>query len=187
MANPIHTPPTPVSSPVEPRLDYDNVPETGVRRYEDPLAAPGVAPASRVRWGAVVAGLVIAAASQLLLGMLGVAIGLTAVDAADANPWRALGTGMGSECTDLRVEGGHVVGRRPLFAGKLYADVRIDGKPALFTVRPNSFPQPTGGSGQAEVERVEATLRPKTKVIERKAPANTTAVTCDREMLIASV
>jgi hypothetical protein len=43
----------------------------------------------------VVAGLVIAAASQLLLGMLGVAIGLTAVDAADANPWRALGTGMG--------------------------------------------------------------------------------------------
>jgi electron transfer flavoprotein alpha subunit len=82
---------------------------------------------------------------------------------------------MGSECTDLRADGGAVVGRRPLFAGKLYADVRIDGKPALFTVRPNSFPQATPGSGKAEVERIEATLRPKTSVIERKAPATTTA------------
>jgi electron transfer flavoprotein alpha subunit len=86
-----------------------------------------------------------------------------------------LGTGMGSECTDLRADGGAVVGRRPLFAGKLYADVRIDGKPALFTVRPNSFPQATPGSGKAEVERIEVTLRPKTTVIERKAPATTTA------------
>ena len=45
-----------------------------------------------------------------------------------------LGTGMGSEVTDLRAEGGAVIGRRPLYAGKLYADVKVTGRPAVFSV-----------------------------------------------------
>jgi electron transfer flavoprotein alpha subunit len=85
-----------------------------------------------------------------------------------------LGSGMASECTDLRMEGAELVGRRPLFAGKLYADVRVSGTPAIFTVRPNSFPQPTAGAAKAEVERIEVELHPKSKVVERKAPATAT-------------
>ncbi len=85
-----------------------------------------------------------------------------------------LGSGMGSECTDLRIEGGVLVGRRPLFAGKLYAEVRVTGAPPIYTVRPNSFPQPTPGDTIAEVERVEVELHPKTRVVERKAPASAT-------------
>ncbi len=62
-----------------------------------------------------------------------------------------LGAGMASECTDLRAEGGKVVGRRPMYAGKAFADVQISSDVALFTVRPNSFPgaAPSGGSAGA--------------------------------------
>jgi electron transfer flavoprotein alpha subunit len=65
-----------------------------------------------------------------------------------------LKTGQGSECTDLRVDGGAVVGRRPMYAGKALVDVRISKKPAIFTVRANSFSQPTPAGGSAEVVAV---------------------------------
>jgi electron transfer flavoprotein alpha subunit len=62
-----------------------------------------------------------------------------------------LGAGMGTECTDLRAEGGRVVGRRPMYAGKAFADVHISSALSLFTVRPNSFPgaAPNGGTAAA--------------------------------------
>lgn len=82
-----------------------------------------------------------------------------------------LGTGMASECTELRVDGGEIVARRPMYSGKVYADVRISRKPAAYTVRPNSFPQPQPGSGAAEVVPVSFTATtPDVEVIERKAP-----------------
>ena len=83
-----------------------------------------------------------------------------------------LGTGQGSDCTDLRVEGGHVIARRPMYAGKAYADVRIDGKPAIFTVRPNSFGQPSPAGGSAEVIAVQAALASPIEVqlVERRKP-----------------
>ncbi len=83
-----------------------------------------------------------------------------------------LGTGQASECTELRVEGGQVVGRRPLYAGKVFADVRVSRGPGIFTVRPNSFGQPEAGSGSAEVIPVEADLTPPFRVtlVERRKP-----------------
>ena len=65
-----------------------------------------------------------------------------------------LGTGQASEVTSLRVDGGAVVGRRPMYAGKALVDVRVTRRPAVFTVRPNSFPQPSPGGGAAEVVAV---------------------------------
>lgn len=78
--------------------------------------------------------------------------------AKDALPRLAarLGLGLGSECTELRVDGGAVVGRRPMYAGKAFGDVTIKSTPALFTVRPNSFPAPAAGAGAAEVVAVSA-------------------------------
>jgi len=96
-----------------------------------------------------------------------------------------LNTGLGSECTELRADGGQVVGRRPMFAGKLYADVRVSGKPAVFTVRPNSFSQPAPGSGAAEVVAVTASIAPKTQVLERKAPATATVDLTEAERIVS--
>lgn len=79
-----------------------------------------------------------------------VVIGAASARTREAFPRLAarLGAGMGSECTDLRADGGQVVGRRPMYAGKAFADVRVSSGLALFTVRPNSFPgaAPSGGS-----------------------------------------
>lgn len=87
-----------------------------------------------------------------------------------------LNTGLGAECTDLRVDGGAVVGRRPLYAGKLYTDVRVDARPAVFSVRANSFPQPSAGSGSAEIVSVAASPVARTTVTERKASSDHGAV-----------
>lgn len=96
-----------------------------------------------------------------------------------------LGTGLGSECTELRVDGGQVVGKRPMFAGKLYAEVRVSSTPAIFTVRPNSFTQPAAGGGKAEVVAVTATLTGRTQVLERKAPATATVDLTEAERIVS--
>jgi electron transfer flavoprotein alpha subunit len=82
-----------------------------------------------------------------------------------------LGTGQASECTDLRAEGGQIVGRRPIYAGKALVDVRIQKGPGIFTVRPNSFPQPAAGGGSAAVVPVafQAPAR-RVTVLERRKP-----------------
>lgn len=82
-----------------------------------------------------------------------------------------LDSGMGSECTALRVEGGSLVGRRPVYAGKVLCDVRVSGSPAFFTVRPNSFGQPEAGGGAAEVVSVSFTApTARLTLVKREAP-----------------
>ncbi|MEN0063103.1 MAG: electron transfer flavoprotein subunit alpha/FixB family protein [Myxococcota bacterium] len=96
-----------------------------------------------------------------------------------------LGTGMASEVTELRVDGGNVVGRRPMYAGKIYADVTVNGGPAIFSVRPNSFGQPAEGSGSAEVVAVNATMTAKTEVVETKAPSSAVADLTEAERIVS--
>ena len=89
-----------------------------------------------------------------------------------------LATGMATDCTDLRVEGNAVVGRRPMYAGKVYADNTIRTRPAIFTVRPNSFGQPTASAGAAEVVAVAADFQESdgaVTLVERRRPESTTA------------
>ncbi len=97
--------------------------------------------------------------------------------AKDAFPRLAarLGLGMASEATDLRVEGGALVARRPMYAGKAFADVRVKSDPALVTVRPNSFPVPAKGEGSAEVVPLAVELQDgdlAAKVVERQAASS---------------
>ncbi len=72
-------------------------------------------PWQRVRWGAVFAGFVIALVTQMLLTVLGLAVGLTAVDPREGAPGSALGWGAAvwgvvSLLASLFV-GGYVAGR----------------------------------------------------------------------------
>ncbi|MEC9390487.1 MAG: electron transfer flavoprotein subunit alpha/FixB family protein [Myxococcota bacterium] len=59
-----------------------------------------------------------------------------------------IGAGMASDCTELFVDGGAIVARRPMYAGKASAEVRFSSDVALVTARPNSFPGATA-SGSA--------------------------------------
>ena len=85
-----------------------------------------------------------------------------------------LGAGMGSEVTELRAEGGKVVGRRPMYAGKAFADVSISSALALFTVRANSFPVPAAGGGSASVVALSVALTAgdtAVRVVDHEAPS----------------
>lgn len=94
--------------------------------------------------------------------------------------------GQSSECTELRVEGGAVVGRRPMYAGKAFADTRITRSPAVFTVRPNSFGQPEAGGGTAEVVVVNAELTASgLTVTERKQPESEAVDLTEAERIVS--
>jgi electron transfer flavoprotein alpha subunit len=85
-----------------------------------------------------------------------------------------LGSAMGSDCSDLKVEGGAIVGRRSEYAGRAYTDVAISSTPAVFTVRPNTFPKPENNGASAEVIGVEwSATTPTVEVVETLAPEST--------------
>ena len=99
-----------------------------------------------------------------------------------------LNLGMATECTDLSVDGGAVVGRRPMYAGKAFADVRVSSTPAFFSVRPNSFPVPEAGAGAAAVVAVAATVQPSdeaAKVTAREASASTVADLTEADRIVS--
>lgn len=80
--------------------------------------------------------------------------------ARDAFPRLAarIGAGLAVEVTDLRNEGGQLVGRRPVYAGKALMDVHVRSAIGLFTVRPNSFAVHAASGAAAAVVAVDAGL-----------------------------
>jgi electron transfer flavoprotein alpha subunit len=51
-----------------------------------------------------------------------------------------LGVGLATDVIDLDLEGGKVVATRPVYAGKALQRLRLDGTPALASIRPNTVP-----------------------------------------------
>ena len=71
-----------------------------------------------------------------------------------------LGAGMASDCTELTVDGGTIVARRPMYAGKASAEVRFSSEVALITARPNSFPGATASGSAVGPTALDAQLFP---------------------------
>jgi electron transfer flavoprotein alpha subunit len=116
-----------------------------------------------------------------------VVIASSSYQAKDAMPRLAarMNSGMGSECTDLRSEGGRVIGRRPAYAGKVFTDVNIQSSPAFFTVRPNSFRQPTAGADSASVVAVACDTANELTLVERKAPQSQDVDLTEAERIVS--
>ncbi|MBI2919996.1 MAG: electron transfer flavoprotein subunit alpha/FixB family protein [Planctomycetes bacterium] len=51
-----------------------------------------------------------------------------------------LGTSVAQDCTELRVEGGRILAKRPVYAGKAFATVAVKAGPLVASLRPNVFP-----------------------------------------------
>jgi electron transfer flavoprotein alpha subunit len=68
-----------------------------------------------------------------------------------------LGVGSVSDAVDLAVEGGKVVAKRPIYAGKAYTMVECASDPQVISIRPNSFIA-TEVAGAGTVENVSVAL-----------------------------
>ena len=72
---------------------------------------------------------------------------------------------LATEVTELEVDAGVLVVRRPMYAGKAYARFRLPGSPALVSLRPNVFPvQDTSGRGAVEALELDPGV-PRTRVV----------------------
>ncbi len=83
-------------------------------------------------------------------------------------------TSMASDCVGLKIEGGKLVANRPMYAGRAFVDVTLNSRPALASVRANSFPKGESSGATAEVTAVSWTAStPTTTVLETQAPVLT--------------
>lgn len=110
--------------------------------------------------------------------------------ARDALPRLAarLGAGLAVECTDLRNDGGTLVGRRPVYAGKALADVKVRSGFAIFTTRPNSFPIGPNPGGSANVVTGDGGVGASdvdVPVVETLAPASKEVDLTEAERIVA--
>ncbi len=69
-----------------------------------------------------------------------------------------LGVALAADVTDLALDGAAVVATRPIYAGKALVKVKVTGKPAVLSVRPNVFtPVERPKAGAAETAAVSVT------------------------------
>ncbi len=64
---------------------------------------------------------------------------------------------MASDCIDVKLEGDQVVATRPMYGGKILADVALSGAPAVVSLRPNTISAEEAPADGA-VEKVAATV-----------------------------
>ncbi len=50
-----------------------------------------------------------------------------------------LNAGLAMDCVAVKVEGGNVIATRPIYGGKVLADVALNGKPQIVAIRPNAM------------------------------------------------
>jgi hypothetical protein len=88
---PVHPPQIEPHHPV-PIEEDEGTPASGVRKMLDAFEERDL---SRIRWSSVLAGLFLALGALTLLGLLGVAVGLSVLDLRAANPLARLSVGLG--------------------------------------------------------------------------------------------
>jgi electron transfer flavoprotein alpha subunit len=79
-----------------------------------------------------------------------------------------LATGLATDCTALRIDGGKLVAIRPMYAGKCFGEVMTSSFPQMATLRPNVFAIAESAKAGA-VEKYDPGLDPaqlKTKVAD---------------------
>jgi len=79
-----------------------------------------------------------------------------------------LATGLATDCTGLKIEGGKLIAVRPMYAGKCFGEVAFEAAPAMASLRPNVFPIVENAKAGA-VEKFDPALdagQIKTKVAE---------------------
>jgi electron transfer flavoprotein alpha subunit len=97
-----------------------------------------------------------------------------------------LGLGVGADVTELRVEGGALIGRRPVYSGKAFADVVVSSSPAIFTLRANAFGVPASTGAQAPVSALAVNVSGAlTQVVDREAPTSSVVDLTEADRIVS--
>lgn len=100
-----------------------------------------------------------------------------------------LDSGMASDCVELKVEGGKLEAKRPMFSGKCFAWVDFGGaKPALATVRPNALGMKGEKPGKPAVAAFAAdpgTIRTSVKEVVAKSGGSGKADLTEAERIVS--
>ncbi|MEW5718118.1 MAG: electron transfer flavoprotein subunit alpha/FixB family protein [Chloroflexota bacterium] len=76
--------------------------------------------------------------------------------------------GVVTDCITFQVEGGTLIFKRPVYAGKAMATIKAKSLPVIASIRPNIFPPAPQESAAAPIEKVEvAAITPRAKVVEK--------------------
>ena len=82
-----------------------------------------------------------------------------------------LDTGLAMDCIALRMDGDTLIATRPMFGGKVLAEVAIQGTPQMAAIRPNVMEVVEVGKG-GDVEKVPVNVGvTQTRVVEKKMEA----------------
>jgi electron transfer flavoprotein alpha subunit len=82
-----------------------------------------------------------------------------------------LGVGLASDVTEFSVLDGKIIVTRPVYAGKALQRVRLDGQPALLSIRPNTIQPAESMKAGTPVAGDAPPFQPRVKVVGVKAPA----------------
>lgn len=97
-----------------------------------------------------------------------------------------LGVGVASDVDRLEIVDGKLKGRRPLYAGRLFARVSVEGSPAIATCRPNAFPVEEAGDEAAEVANVAfAAPQAKAKLLETKSTTGGELTIAEADIIVS--
>jgi electron transfer flavoprotein alpha subunit len=79
-----------------------------------------------------------------------------------------LDLGHATDCTGFQVEGGTLVLKRPVYAGKAMATVKAKSLPVMVSIRPNIFPPAPVSGASAAIEKIDVKDVPaRAQVIEK--------------------
>jgi electron transfer flavoprotein alpha subunit len=95
--------------------------------------------------------------------------------------------GLAGDVTGVTVDGGKLTITRPVYAGKVYAQLELKTSPAIVSVRPNTFPV-AHGSAQAKVEDLTPQVSQDqlgAKVVEVKAAKSEKADLTEAERIVS--
>lgn len=99
----------------------------------------------------------------------------------------ALGAGIASDATEMRVQDGEVRFVRPMYGGKVLSEVAFTGSPALATIRPNVFPiaEPGENRGELAEKTVDVSQAIKTRVIRIEQQVKKRADLTEADTIVA--
>ncbi|MCB9792958.1 MAG: electron transfer flavoprotein subunit alpha/FixB family protein [Alphaproteobacteria bacterium] len=96
-----------------------------------------------------------------------------------------IGAGVVTEVTELKVAGGAISARRPVYAGKAFVTATVSSDVALITVRPNSFPVPEAGGGADNVVSLDVSVSARVKVVETLQSASDVADLTEADRIVS--